>query len=118
MTQAALDFDHPISAGHEGGGVSSLVALVEAEMALVETRLARELESPVGRIPEVGGHLLAAGGKRLRPLLAVLAARASQTDLAGRWPRVARPSSFTPPPFSTTTWWTAAVCAVVAPPRA
>jgi octaprenyl-diphosphate synthase len=81
MTQAALDFDHPISAGHEGGGASSLVALVEAEMALVETRLARELESPVGRIPEVGGHLLAAGGKRLRPLLAVLAARASQTDL-------------------------------------
>ena len=55
--------------------------LVEAEMRAVETRLAERMESPVGAIPQVGAHLLDAGGKRLRPLLAVLAARAAQVPL-------------------------------------
>jgi octaprenyl-diphosphate synthase len=50
--------------------------LVAAEMRRVETTLAARLDSPIGAIPEVGAHLLQAGGKRLRPLLAVLAARA------------------------------------------
>ena len=57
--------------------VEDLVALVGAEMRLVEARLAERLDSPVGAIPQVGAHLLGAGGKRLRPLLAVLSARAS-----------------------------------------
>jgi octaprenyl-diphosphate synthase len=39
------------------------------------------MDSPIGRIPEVGTHLLGAGGKRLRPLLAVLAGRASAFDM-------------------------------------
>lgn len=58
-----------------------LAALVEPDMRLVEERLAACMESPIGRIPEVGAHLLGAGGKRLRPLLAVLAARATGTSL-------------------------------------
>src|SRR5260370_35360968 len=52
------------------------VALVEAELRQVEARLAERMESPIGPIPKVGAHLLDAGGKRLRPLLAGLAARA------------------------------------------
>ena len=39
------------------------------------------MESPIGAIPQVGAHLLGAGGKRLRPLLAVLAARATGAPL-------------------------------------
>ena len=58
-----------------------MVALVGDEMRLVESRIAEQMDSPVGRIPEVGGHLLGAGGKRLRPLISVLIARAGQTDL-------------------------------------
>lgn len=82
MSQAAVHIDvvsksSPMSRGR----VSDLVALVEGEMRLVESRLAEQMDSPVGRIPEVGGHLLGAGGKRLRPLLAVLVARAGQTNL-------------------------------------
>jgi octaprenyl-diphosphate synthase len=61
--------------------VSDLWSLVASEMHTVETRLCEQMDSPVGRIPEVGTHLLGAGGKRLRPLLSVLAARASGTDL-------------------------------------
>ena len=39
------------------------------------------MESPIGAIPRVGAHLLDAGGKRLRPLLAVLAARAAELPI-------------------------------------
>jgi octaprenyl-diphosphate synthase len=57
--------------------LASIVAMVEEDMRAVEARLAERLESPVGAIPQVGSHLLGAGGKRLRPLLALLAARAT-----------------------------------------
>ena len=50
-------------------------------MKVVEARLAERMESPIGAIPQVGAHLLGAGGKRLRPLLAVLAARATGAPL-------------------------------------
>src|SRR5437763_1440138 len=59
------------------GAISSAAALVEDEMRTVEARLAERMESPIGAIPQIGAHLLGAGGKRLRPLLAVLAARAA-----------------------------------------
>ena len=55
--------------------------LVSDEMKVVEARLAERMESPIGAIPQVGAHLLGAGGKRLRPLLAVLAARATGAPL-------------------------------------
>jgi len=61
--------------------LSDLWSLVASEMHLVETRLGEQMSSPIGRIPEVGTHLLGAGGKRLRPLLAALAARACQADV-------------------------------------
>jgi octaprenyl-diphosphate synthase len=63
------------------GGIAAVLALVDEEMRTVETRLAERLESPVGAIPQVGAHLLGAGGKRLRPLLAVLASRAAGAPL-------------------------------------
>src|SRR4051794_195150 len=63
------------------GAEADAWALVAPEMQLVEARLSERMESPIGPIPQVGAHLLAAGGKRLRPLLAVLAARATDTPL-------------------------------------
>jgi len=67
-------------AGHRGAEADAWT-LVASEMQLVEAKLSERMESPIGPIPEVGAHLLAAGGKRLRPLLAVLAARATDTPL-------------------------------------
>jgi octaprenyl-diphosphate synthase len=55
--------------------------LVADEMRQVEEVLRARLDSPIGAIPEVGVHLLAAGGKRLRPMLSVLAARATGVPL-------------------------------------
>jgi octaprenyl-diphosphate synthase len=72
-----------MSEGRAPSRAESAALLVEAELRLVEARLAERMESPIGPIPRVGAHLLDAGGKRLRPLLAVLAARAAgvSTDM-------------------------------------
>ena len=50
-------------------------ALVGADLDAVEIEIRRELDSPVTLIQEMGGYIAGAGGKRLRPLLLLLAAR-------------------------------------------
>jgi len=55
--------------------------VVAEEMRELEALLTRRMESAIGLIPDVGAHLLGAGGKRLRPLLAALVARASETPV-------------------------------------
>src|SRR5262245_47712518 len=71
----------PSGRGRARGRGADAWELTSDEMAQVEARLQERMESPIGRIPEVGEHLLAAGGKRLRPLLSVLAARATETPI-------------------------------------
>jgi octaprenyl-diphosphate synthase len=70
-----------VSAGQNTSTLDGILALVSDEMKVVEARLAERMESPIGSIPQVGAHLLGAGGKRLRPLLAVLAARGTGAPL-------------------------------------
>ena len=61
-------------------------ALVGADLDDVEAEIRRELTSPVPLIQEMAGYIATAGGKRLRPMLLLLAAR-----LAGyRGPRAIR----------------------------
>jgi octaprenyl-diphosphate synthase len=47
------------------------------DLAAVEGEITRELESPVPLIREMGEFIAAAGGKRLRPILLLMAARLS-----------------------------------------
>ena len=79
MTGAALHV-RPVTTGPRLS-VGQVLALVSEPMQAVETHLLAHMDSPIGRIPEVGSHLLGAGGKRLRPLLAVLASRATEAPL-------------------------------------
>jgi octaprenyl-diphosphate synthase len=72
---------HAMSPGRARSHSDRATALVESELRQVEARLAERMESPIGPIPRVGAHLLDAGGKRLRPLLAVLAARAAGVSM-------------------------------------
>jgi octaprenyl-diphosphate synthase len=52
-----------------------IVAATLAESGAIEKALVDNLQPNLALIRQVGGHLLFAGGKRLRPLLMVLAAR-------------------------------------------
>lgn len=54
--------------------------LIRDDLLLFETRLAQELESQVDFIQRIATDLVAAGGKRLRPSLAFLAARMLNAD--------------------------------------
>jgi octaprenyl-diphosphate synthase len=49
--------------------------LVGEDLERVEDEIGRALGSPVGLIQEMGGYIASAGGKRLRPMLLLLAAR-------------------------------------------
>jgi octaprenyl-diphosphate synthase len=54
-----------------------VTALVGEDLAAVEAAIRREIASPVPLIQEMGGYIAGAGGKRLRPILLLLAARLS-----------------------------------------
>jgi octaprenyl-diphosphate synthase len=49
--------------------------LIGGEMGAIETEIARAIDSPVELIREMGGFIAGAGGKRLRPILLLMAAR-------------------------------------------
>jgi len=55
--------------------LGALHALVASEMNRVNAIILQRMESPVALIPELAGHLIASGGKRLRPLLTLAAAK-------------------------------------------
>ena len=60
----------------EAERLASIRRPVEADLAAVDTRILENLDSKVPLIRETGEYLISQGGKRLRPLLALLAARA------------------------------------------
>jgi octaprenyl-diphosphate synthase len=51
--------------------------LVAADLAAVDAEIRRQLESDVALVNQVGDYIVGGGGKRLRPLLVVLAAHAA-----------------------------------------
>ena len=59
----------------ERSKLDSLQALVEADMQRVNQLIVARLDSPIQLIPEVAGHLVAAGGKRVRPMLTMITAQ-------------------------------------------
>jgi octaprenyl-diphosphate synthase len=66
-----------VAAARAQGDVEALVRLAQADMAAVDAQIIDRMQSPVPVIPLLAQHLVSAGGKRLRPLLTVAAARAS-----------------------------------------
>jgi len=56
-------------------GLDSLSALVADDLRIVNRLILERMDSPVGLIPQLAGHIIAAGGKRLRPVLTLAAAR-------------------------------------------
>jgi heptaprenyl diphosphate synthase len=67
-------------------GLASLLDLppLADDLVRVENALRRSVETADSFLTEVAGHLISAGGKRLRPALALTAAYAAAPDAAGR----------------------------------
>ena len=61
----------------EEAGIAGLTDLVAADMARVNQAILARTGSDVARIPEVANHLIASGGKRLRPVLTLACAAMS-----------------------------------------
>jgi len=62
------------------GSVDALVTLGAEDMAVIDGLIRNRMRSDVEVIPALAEHLIAAGGKRLRPLLCVAAARLIGTE--------------------------------------
>jgi len=73
-TQAASAAPRPDAAP---AAIDHATALVAGELHEVEAQLTDLLQSSIAIIPELSGQLAFAGGKRFRPLVALLAARAA-----------------------------------------
>ncbi|MXP63984.1 polyprenyl synthetase family protein [Roseomonas sp. M0104] len=55
--------------------LTALVGLVQEDLDACNRLIIARMQSPVQLIPQLAAHLIAAGGKRLRPLLTLAAAR-------------------------------------------
>ncbi|MCP5382455.1 MAG: polyprenyl synthetase family protein [Kordiimonadaceae bacterium] len=55
--------------------LATLVDLVNDDLEKVNQTILLKMQSPVALIPQLAGHLIASGGKRLRPLLTLAASR-------------------------------------------
>ncbi len=70
----------------EAGGeaaLNALAALLHDDMQDCNRAILARMDSPVTLIPQLAAHLIAAGGKRLRPLLTLASARLCGYDPAG-----------------------------------
>ncbi|MDA8231547.1 MAG: polyprenyl synthetase family protein [Magnetospirillum sp.] len=61
--------------GKKAKSFDSLVALVKEDLEKVNRTVIERMHSPVKLIPQLAGHLVVAGGKRLRPVLTLASAR-------------------------------------------
>ena len=64
-------------------GLSAIFGLVEDDFERVNRLIPRQLCSTVDLVEEIGRYIVEAGGKRLRPLIVLLTARAFETPRAG-----------------------------------
>ena len=73
----------PLEAGRTDPGpppeaedaLTALVGLVATDLEACNRTIVARMDSPVALIPQLAAHIVAAGGKRLRPLLTLAAAR-------------------------------------------
>ncbi|MDD4615931.1 MAG: polyprenyl synthetase family protein [Alphaproteobacteria bacterium] len=64
-----------LSKRKETSALENLTALVAEDIAAVNQLIVQRMESRVEMIPRLAGHIIASGGKRLRPLLTLASTR-------------------------------------------
>ena len=75
MTATILPLRPRPDGGHQAPSLGPVLALVGADLGAVNQVILDRMVSPVALIPELAGHLIAGGGKRLRPMLTLACAR-------------------------------------------
>ncbi|HYG48341.1 MAG TPA: polyprenyl synthetase family protein [Allosphingosinicella sp.] len=65
---------HPLRPGRPPS-LDPMIQLVAADLNHVNAVILERMQSPVALIPELAGHLIAGGGKRMRPMLTLACAR-------------------------------------------
>ena len=60
--------------------IQSVISLVDADMTIVNQTIASNLDSDVALINQLGAYIVQAGGKRLRPVALLLAAKAANPE--------------------------------------
>ena len=71
---SAVRLENPHCARHQNA-FDAARRLVEDELSAVNALIVERMQSQVPLIPELARHLVAAGGKRIRPVMTLLAAR-------------------------------------------
>ncbi|WP_019833928.1 polyprenyl synthetase family protein [Sphingomonas sp. PR090111-T3T-6A] len=66
---------HSAAPGTPAPSLDPLVALIASDMNQVNTVILERMQSEVPLIPELAGHLIAGGGKRMRPMLTLACAK-------------------------------------------
>src|SRR3546814_4874840 len=61
--------------GPAKAGLEPLSRLVADDLQAVNRLIVQHMHSPVALIPQLASHIVAAGGKRLRPMLTLASAR-------------------------------------------
>jgi octaprenyl-diphosphate synthase len=65
----------PAPPGPDEDALTALIQHVGDDMAACNRTIVERMDSPVALIPQLAAHIVAAGGKRLRPLLTLASAR-------------------------------------------
>ena len=65
-----------------------LIAMLATEMERVDATILERMDSKVPLIPQLAGHLIASGGKRMRPMMTIAGAMLGSGDAAARAPAV------------------------------
>ena len=64
-----------LESGHPQPFMDALVELTRDDIRHVNEVIVRSMDSPVTLIPQLAGHIVSAGGKRLRPMMTLAAAQ-------------------------------------------
>ena len=68
--------------------LATLIDLLSADMAGVNATIIDRMASEVPLIPQLAGHLIGSGGKRIRPMMTVAGAMVGSEDSAVRAPAI------------------------------
>ncbi len=71
----APSLDLPNGGAAPKNGLEQLLALVGSDLDVVNRLIVERMHSPVALIPQLAGHIVASGGKRMRPLLTLASAK-------------------------------------------